>query len=121
MIMDRTKYKRDFNREHYDRINLSVPKGMKQVIQDLAADKGMSVNAYLQDLIRKDQAGLYDTMQIAEKNREMISGIRGNMHDGYDVVFKDGYKEHCRTKSDVRKCIIGYCKKCLTQDSESLV
>lgn len=105
-----TAYKNRHKSAHYDRIELAVPKGMKQIIRDLAADKGMSVSAYLQDLIRKDQDGLFDTMQIAEKNREQISGIKGNMHDGYDIIFKDGYTEHCRTKKDVRSCIIRHCR-----------
>ena len=105
-----TDYKNKFNREHYEQVTFRVPKGMKQIIRNLAADKGMTVNAYLQDLIRKDQDGLFDTMQIAEKNREQISGIKGNMHDGYDIIFKDGYTEHCRTKKDVRSCIIQHCK-----------
>lgn len=96
--MNRTEYKNNFGREHYERINLAVPKGMKDIIKALASDKGMSVNAYIQDLVRKDQCGLFDTMQIAEKNREMISGISGNMHDGYDIIFKNGHSCHCRTK-----------------------
>ena len=105
-----TSYKNRHKAAHYDRLELAVPKGMKQIIRDLAADKGMSVNAYLQDLIRKDQDGLFDTMQIAEKNREQISGIKGNMHDGYDIIFKDGYAAHCRTKKDVRFCIVEHCR-----------
>lgn len=109
--MNRKEYKEDFYNEHYERIHLAVPKGMKDIIRALASDKGMSVNAYIQDLVRKDQCGMFDTMQIAEKNREMISGITGNMHDGYDVIFKDGYCCHCRTKKDVRQCIIEYCCK----------
>ena len=80
-------------------------------IKALASSKGMSVNAYMQDLVKKDQCGLFDTMQIAEKNREMISGITGNMHDGYDIIFKDGHSCHCRTKKDVRSCIIEYCNE----------
>lgn len=84
---------------------------MKDIIKALASSKGMSVNAYMQDLVRKDQCGLFDTMQIAEKNREMISGITGNMHDGYDIIFKDGHSCHCRTKKDVRSCIIEYCNE----------
>lgn len=83
--------------KRHERINLAVPKGMKEIIKRLD-DKDMSVNSYIQDLVRKDQCGLLDTMQIAEKNREMISGISGNMHDGYDIVFKDGHSCHCRTK-----------------------
>ena len=105
-----------YKSEHYDRIELAVPKGMKQIITDLARDQHMSVNAYIQDLVRKDQDGMFDTMQIAEKNREKISGIRGNMHDGYDVIFKDGHRCHCKTKREVRSAIIQY----LTEDSKSL-
>lgn len=110
-VMNRTEYKNNFYKEHYERINLAVPKGMKEIIKGLASDKGMSVNAYIQDLVRKDQCGLFDTMQIAEKNREMLSGITGNMHNGYDIIFKDGHSCHCRTKKDVRSCIIEYCKE----------
>ena len=111
-----TRYKMRYKSEHYDRIELAVPKGMKQIIRDLARDRHMSVNAYIQDLVRKDQEGMFDTMQIAEKNREKISGIRGNMHDGYDVVFKDGHQCHCKTKREVRAAIIQY----LTEDPKSL-
>lgn len=107
--MDRKEYKQAFDRERYERIELKVPKGMKSIIKSLANSKGMSVNAYLQDLVRKDQCGMFDTMQIAERNREMISGITGNMHDGYDIIFKDGYSCNCRTKKDVRSCIIDHC------------
>lgn len=118
--MDRSEYKQGFYKEHYERIHLAVPIGMKRIIQELAADKGLSVNAYLQDLVRKDQEGVFDTLQVAERNREMISGITGNMHDGYDIIFKDGYRDHCRTKKDVRGCIIEYCtrqqKSCTRQE-----
>lgn len=109
--MNRTENKNNFGREHYERINLVVPKGMKDIIKVLTSSKGMSVNAYMQDLVRKDQCSLFDTMQIAEKNREMISGITGNMHDGYDIIFKDGHSCHCRTKKDVWSCIIEYCNE----------
>ena len=120
--MNRKEYKLTFDKElsqpgqflakeHYERIELKVPKGMKGIIKSLASDKGMSVNSYIQDLVRKDQCGMFDTMQVAEKNREMISGITGNMHDGYDIIFKDGHSCHCRTKKDVRSCIIDYCKE----------
>ena len=109
--MNKSNYKQQFYDDHYERIHLAVPKGMKQVIRDLASDKGMSINAYLQDLVRKDQEELFNSMQIAEKNKEMLSGIRGNMQDGYDVIFKDGHIIHCTTKKDARSEIIKYCKE----------
>ena len=101
--MNKNKYKQQFYNEHYERIHLAVPKVMKDIIKNLASDRGLSVNAYLQDLIRKDQEGMFDTMQIA--------GIKGNMHDGYDVIFKDGHTVHCRTKKDIISSIIEYCKE----------
>ena len=119
--MDRKEYKQRFYQDHYERIHLAVPKGMKRIIQELAAGKDLSVNAYLQDLVRKDQEGLFDTMQIADKNRDMISGISGNMHDGYDIIFTDGHQGHCRTKKDVRDYITKYCtrqrKSCTRQEN----
>lgn len=107
--MNRSEYKQTFYNDHYERIHLAVPKGMKAIIKQLAAEKGMSINAYLQHLIRQDQEGLFDTMQIADRNKEQIAGIQGNMHDGYDIIFKNGYTVHCRTKKEVRKAIIDYC------------
>ena len=75
--MNRTAYKNQFNADHYERINFSVPKGMKQVIKDLAADKGMSMNKYFLFLVNKDQEGLFDNMQLAEKSREKGRKVQG--------------------------------------------
>ena len=70
--MNRTEYKNQFNANHYERINFSVPKGMKQVIKDLASDKGMSMNKYFLFLVNKDQEGIFDNMQLAEKGTHMM-------------------------------------------------
>lgn len=121
--MNRTEYKNNYKTANYDRIDLVLPKGMKSIVKILARNKNLSVTAYLLDLIRKDQEGMFDTMQIAEKNREKISAIEGNIHDGYNVIFNDGHTVHCRTKKDVREAIISYlsyCRKCLTEICKSL-
>lgn len=114
--MNRTEYKNKFNEEHYERINFSVAKGMKQVIKDLAKDKGMSMNKYFLELIRKDQEGLFDTMQLSEYNRDRILTIKGNTHDGYDVFLKDGKTFHCRTKLQIRQ-YLAQDRQSLTQDT----
>ena len=114
--MDRTNYKNQFNAEKPQKINFSVPKGMKEVIKNLASDKGMSMNKYFLFLINKDQEGLFDNMQLAEKSRDKILTVKGNTHDGYDVYFKDGRIIHCRTKLDIRKCL-AQDNKSLAQDS----
>ncbi len=118
--MSRTQYKNDFSKEHYDRMNLSLPKGMKEVIKNLAKEKNLSLNAYILELVRKDQEGTFDSMQLAEKNKEKILTIKGNTHDGYDVYLKDGRKFHCRTKLEVRKLFsqgLAQDSPCLAQDT----
>ena len=114
--MSRTAYKNQFNKEHYERINFSVPKGTKQVIKDLASTKGLSMNKYFLWLVMKDQEGMFDNMQLAEKNREQILSMKGNTHDGYDITLKNGETHHFRTKLEIRKFFSG----CLAQDTQSL-
>ncbi len=58
--MSRTKefnqieYINNYIKEKYDRINLVVPAGNKQVIKSRAAQKGKSVNQYINELIDED-------------------------------------------------------------------
>ena len=50
-----TKYKNEFIKDNYDRINLSVPTGYKDLMKKRAKEKaGGSVNLYILDLIKKD-------------------------------------------------------------------
>ena len=114
--MKRTEYKNQFNKEHYERINLSIPKGMKEIIKSLAADKGMSMNKYFLFLVNQDQEGLFDNMQLSEKSRDKILTIKGNTHDGYDLYLKDGRAVHFRTKFEIRR-YLAQDSKSLTQDS----
>jgi predicted HicB family RNase H-like nuclease len=47
----KTDYKNAWLAEKLDRINLTVPKGKKEIIQKLAADLGLSVNAFINQAI----------------------------------------------------------------------
>lgn len=51
---DKIAYNNSFIASAYDRINLTVPKGQKDIIKAHAESKGMSVNKYINDLIEKD-------------------------------------------------------------------
>lgn len=52
---DETKYKNDFNKLKYDRLNIQVPKGHKDIITKHYKNKGYkSLNEYVNTLIRKD-------------------------------------------------------------------
>lgn len=54
MPFNPTAYKAEFNRQAYDEIKLRVPKGDKERIAQIAAQKGMSLNKYITKLIEKD-------------------------------------------------------------------
>ena len=40
---------------HYDRINLTVPKGKKEEYKKLAEDHGKSLNTYIVDLLEESK------------------------------------------------------------------
>ena len=44
----------EFDKKKYDHVHLQVPKGEKESIKDFAAQKGESLNAYINRLIRED-------------------------------------------------------------------
>lgn len=47
------EYQNKFINEKYDRINLTVPKGEKEIIKEKAAEAGESVNEYINKAIRQ--------------------------------------------------------------------
>ena len=129
--MDRTTYKNQHIKEHYDRINLIVPKGQKENIRRIAEEMGMSVNEYICTLIFKDTAtghslmqvhkGLteeqieqLDRWQVAAKYRQMIESFSGSMTEGYVIRLKKGFINDvsgsnmivARTTKEIRQVIV---------------
>ena len=51
---NQTEYVNEFIRKKYDRINLLIPAGNKEIIKKKAAQKGKSVNQYINELIDTD-------------------------------------------------------------------
>lgn len=49
-----TKYKNDFIKETYDRVNLTIPKGKKAIVTEYSKSRGLSLNAYINKLIADD-------------------------------------------------------------------
>ena len=60
------KYNNEFIKKAYDRINLTVPKGKKEVIQSAAKASGESVNAYINKAI--DLLLVADGFGFSEEN-----------------------------------------------------
>ena len=129
--MDRTTYKNQHIKEHYERINLIVPKGQKDNIKRIAEEMGMSVNEYICTLIFKDTAtghslmqvhkGLteeqieqLDRWQVAAKYRQMIESFSGSMTEGYVIRLKKGFINDVsgsnmivvRTTKEIRQVIV---------------
>ena len=79
---DSTKYKNDFAKEKYDRLNIQVPKGQKAVIEEHWRAKGYkSLNSYVNDLIKKDRDSAGAKKQISIKDSTgVIIGDNGTIN-----------------------------------------
>lgn len=53
MAERKAKWQNDYIARAYDRINLTIPKGQKEVVQTHAAAHGESVNAFINRAIRE--------------------------------------------------------------------
>lgn len=47
-----TTVKNRWNKAHYDRLNITVPKGMKEKVSAWAEEHGQSLNSLVNDLLR---------------------------------------------------------------------
>ena len=55
MPYNQSKYANQFTKENYDRLNIQVPKGQKEIIEKYRKAKGYkSLNLYINSLIKKD-------------------------------------------------------------------
>lgn len=137
--MNRTAYKNQYTKEHYDRINLVIPKGQKERIKHACYCNGVSVNDYLFRLISVDLSGesrvlkqqgftdeqirLLDKWQVAQKYREMIESMDveeiNGMNKHYTIILKQEYVNdvtgtriiHCDKTAELRRLIVKTHKK----------
>ena len=49
-----TEYKRSFNAQAYDRLNIVVPKGQKANVEELARMRGTTVNGLVGSLLQRE-------------------------------------------------------------------
>jgi hypothetical protein len=107
--LDRTKYKNQHIKDHYDRINLVLPKGQKSILKDFCEQMDISLNEYIKLLIQADtksgtsklmsmmsgfteeQRQMMDKWQIPEKYRNMIQDFHFSKEDGYFIRLKKGF------------------------------
>ena len=136
--MNRTEYKNQHIKEHYDRVNLVIPKGQKEALKSFCQKLNISVNEYIKLLIiddtssgkskllsklngfNEEQHKLLDKWQIPSKYRDMIQDFYYSKEDGYFVRLKEGYINdvtkskiiHVDKMKEVR-AIINKSRKCL--------
>jgi uncharacterized protein (DUF1778 family) len=53
-MFDKIKYNNEFNQKNYERIDLRVKKGKKEIIKKAADEQKTSINTYINDLIDKN-------------------------------------------------------------------
>ena len=53
-VFNQVAYMNEYNRNNYDRVNLTMPKGKKAVVKERAKALNKSVNEYINDLINAD-------------------------------------------------------------------
>ena len=50
---DAIKYQNDFNKRHYDRIVIMVPKGMKDKLKAFCKEQGFSMNEFIISAVKE--------------------------------------------------------------------
>lgn len=129
--VNRTEYKNQHAKEHYDRINFAFPIGEKERIRQAASSLGMSVNEYLYALVcddlasgesrfgkkkqgfNEEQRRMLEKWQVPQKYHEMIEDLSYTKDEGYFIYLKEGYINditgsrniHCEKTSEVRRII----------------
>ena len=62
------KYNNEFIKQAYDRINLTIPKGLKELWQEAAQGKGLSLNAYILSAVEEKRTA--DGFSISVKDSD---------------------------------------------------
>ena len=107
--MNRTEYLNIYKKEHYDRINILIPKGMKNKIKEASDSMGASISEYRTLLVSEDistgtsklaekkngftpeQETLLQKLQVPKKYYEMIEDLSFDKDEGYFIHLKKGH------------------------------
>ena len=130
--MDRTEYKNDHRKKHYDEMFIVLPKGMKDKVKEASKSMGASISEYIALLVSEDistgtsklaekkkgftpeQEGLLQKLQVPKKYYEMIEDLTFNKDEGYFIHLKKGFINDvtgsrniiCQTTKEVRTLIV---------------
>lgn len=99
--MSRTDYKNQKNKELYDQILLNVPKGTKDRLKEISSIIGISMNDYINRLIKadvekgghkpEDMVTMLIRWEVKEKYHPMIQDASFLPTTGYYIKLKKGF------------------------------
>lgn len=98
--MSRTDYKNEKNKELYDQILLNVPKGTKDRLKEVSSIIGISMNDYINRLIKhdlendhkpEDMVTMLNRWEVKEKYHPMIESASYTKGVGYYIRLKKGF------------------------------
>lgn len=115
----RTDYKNQKNKQSYDQILLNVPKGTKDKLKEISSAMGISVNEYLNRLIKHDihndhkpeeLSSMLLKWGIKEKYHPMIESASFTKGQGYFIRLQKGFVSDysgsdeiiCKTSKELR-------------------
>ena len=130
--MNRSEYINKHQKSHYDRLNIILPKGMKDKIKEVSESMGTSVSEYITLLVSEDlstgvskladkkkgftakQEILLQKLQVPKKYYEMIEDLSFDKDEGYFIHLKKGFINDvtgsrniiCQTTKEVRTLIV---------------
>ena len=67
---DAIKYNNAYNSKAYDRINVTVPKGRREVIKEYATAAGLSVNAYIVESVESRMKSDEERKRVNQENAQ---------------------------------------------------
>lgn len=92
MAYNKVKYNNEYNKQKYERLNIQVPKGMKEYIEARALDLGYKyINPYVNSLIYADLAST--EKEKLESDEQLILNLYRYGNENirkqiYDLVIK---------------------------------
>ena len=81
----KTEYKNNWQKENVDRINLTIPKGCKAIIQNKANANGQSINGYINEAIEEKIKSTFWGKEIIDKIYCNLDEIEEYEAKGYVV------------------------------------
>lgn len=90
------KYQNEFNKKNYDKIEITVPKGRKAVIQEAARAAGLSTSKYINQAIevRMENDGVKFVIEEKSKNaKELARAVKYYLLMEEAALNRNGFME----------------------------